>query len=164
MALGSNLGDRVAYLEEAVRRVGEHPAVTWVRSSSWFETEPVGGPPQGAFLNGAGELRTTLDPWRLLDHLQVVESRLGRTRDVRNGPRTIDLDILTYDSLIMDDGRIQLPHPRLCERAFVLEPLAEIAPHERHPVTGKTFLEHWLELRGRTPGSERDDDPRGGAA
>ena len=164
IGLGSNLGDRRRNLERAVELVGGHAAVKWTRCSSWRETEPVGGPPQDPFLNGAGELRTTLAPAELLRFLHAVEADLGRRRDVRHGPRTVDLDLLFYDSLVVDDDELEIPHPRICERGFVLEPLAEIAPDLVHPLTGRTCRDHWLEFQRRpSPSSRGEDTPSGGS-
>lgn len=160
VGLGSNLGDREAQLEAAVRLVARHPAVRWRRISRWRETEPVGGPPQGKYLNGAGELVTTLDPWELLAHLQSVEEELGRVRTIHHGPRTIDIDMLTYGQMLIDDERLRVPHPRITERPFVLEPLAEVAPDGIHPATGRTFREHWEECLGAASRQSR----RGGLA
>ncbi|MHC4391531.1 MAG: 2-amino-4-hydroxy-6-hydroxymethyldihydropteridine diphosphokinase [Planctomycetota bacterium] len=138
VALGSNLGDRKSTIEQAVALIGQLPGTRVTRRSALIETEPVGGPGgQPGYLNGALELRTELGPHRLLDKLHRIEAELGRVRTVRFGARTIDLDLLLYGQRVagprvagpetQPPGLI-LPHPRLHERAFVLEPLAEIAP------------------------------------
>ncbi len=164
VGFGSNVGDRSANLEQAIELTGKHPEVKWRKLSSWRETEPVGGPPQGRYLNGAGELVTRLGPEVLLALFLRVEDQLGRERAERWGPRTIDLDILTYGGRVLDGPDLTIPHPRLCERGFVLEPVVEVAPEAIHPVTGKTFRYHWLEWlesrprgRGASSGQIRTD-------
>ncbi len=127
LSLGSNLGDRRANLEEALRRL-EAEGVRVVRRSSWYETDPVGYTDQPAFLNLVVEVRTHLDPHQLLACAQRVEASLGRVRGVRWGPRTVDVDLLLYGSRVLDAAGLTLPHPRLRERAFVLVPLCEVAP------------------------------------
>jgi 2-amino-4-hydroxy-6-hydroxymethyldihydropteridine diphosphokinase len=151
LGLGANLGDRRRNLLEAVRLLSEEQGVRWLRLSAIRETAPAGGPPQGPYLNAAGELLTTLEPLALLELLARVEARLGRVRGERWGPRPIDLDLLLYGDLVIELPALIVPHPRLCERAFVLEPLAEIAPARRHPVMGKTLLELWDASRRAAP-------------
>jgi 3-oxoacyl-[acyl-carrier protein] reductase len=142
IALGSNLGDRSKYLDRALQTLRERPGIVVHQVSSYYETAPVGGPPgQGDFLNAAAELQTDLEPEELLRALLQIEQRLGRVRDVHHGPRTIDLDLLLYDDLVRSGPELTLPHPRLHERLFVLQPLAEIAPNLRHPIIGKTIRE-----------------------
>ena len=125
LALGSNLGDRLETLREAVRQLDATDGIVVVRSSRVYETEPV-GPPQPAFLNAVIEIRTTLEPRELLDAVHVVEDGLGRVRAERWGPRTLDVDILTFDRLEVDEPDLQIPHPRMHERGFVLVPLGEL--------------------------------------
>jgi 2-amino-4-hydroxy-6-hydroxymethyldihydropteridine diphosphokinase len=152
IALGSNLGDRSAYLDQALRLLREQPSVHVGRISSYHETEPVGGPPgQGPYLNAAAEIQTGLSPHELLRILMDVENRLGRVRQERFGPRTIDLDLLLYDNLILAEPDLTVPHPRLHERLFVLEPLAEIAPQALHPGLGQTALDLLRRLRPASP-------------
>ena len=128
LALGSNLGDRLATLQRAVDALCAVPGIVVTRSSRVWETEPMGGPEQGAFLNAVIELETTLDPLELLAAANRVEAQLGRTREIRWGPRTIDIDILLIDGRTVDEPTLTVPHPRMHERAFVLMPLLELLP------------------------------------
>jgi 2-amino-4-hydroxy-6-hydroxymethyldihydropteridine diphosphokinase len=139
IGLGSNLGDRRATLDGALAALAETPGVRVRRVSSYHETEPVGGPPgQGTYLNAAATLETTLDPLGLLQVLQAIEARFGRVRTVRWGERTLDLDLLLFDDRIIRTTELTVPHPRLIERRFVLEPLAEVAPDVVEPRSGRT--------------------------
>ena len=146
LGLGSNLGDREAALEEALRRLCGRGLRVALRSSTWL-TEPVGGPPQGPFLNAVVSGTTALSPEGLLRACLETEREMGRVRTVRDGPRTIDIDILFYGDVRRETPGLTIPHPRLHERRFVLEPLFEIAPALRHPVLGLTVAE----LRERCP-------------
>ena len=135
VGLGSNLGGREATLREAVRRLGELDGIEVAAVSSFRETDPVGKLDQPRFVNGVAALETSLPARELLDCLLEVERALGRDRNVeeRWGPRTIDLDLLLYGDEAIDVPGLQVPHPRLTERAFVLEPLLELAPELRLP-------------------------------
>jgi 2-amino-4-hydroxy-6-hydroxymethyldihydropteridine diphosphokinase len=126
LGLGANLGDRLTTLREAVDLLAADPGIVVRRTSRVWETDPVGGPEQPDFLNIVVEIDTDLDPHDLLAAVNRVESELGRVRDVRWGPRTIDIDILLIDALTIDDGRLTVPHPRMHQRAFVLFPLLEL--------------------------------------
>ena len=149
IALGSNLGDRRRTLEGAIAALGTTRGVTVRKVSSFHETEPVGGPPgQGMFLNAAAVLETTLDPLELLHTLQQIEERFGRVRTVRWGERTLDLDILLFGDQIIDTPELTVPHPGLRVRRFVLEPLAEVAPDARDPVTGRRVIGLLTDLEG----------------
>jgi len=129
VALGANLGDRENTLRAAIDALGAEPGIGVVAVSELRDTEPVGVGPQ-PFLNGVVELETTLAPRVLLDRLLAVEQRFGRVRDALrpHGPRTLDLDLLLYGDERIDEPGLRVPHPRLHERRFVLEPLAELAP------------------------------------
>jgi 2-amino-4-hydroxy-6-hydroxymethyldihydropteridine diphosphokinase len=138
VALGSNLGDREGHLRSAIAELRLLGHVTAV--SSFYETEPVGTVPQPDFLNAVAELETRLLPEDLLSALLRIEQEHGRDRTAgpAKGPRTLDLDLLAYDSLVLETPMLTLPHPAMAQRRFVLIPLAEIAPGWRHPLYGKT--------------------------
>jgi 2-amino-4-hydroxy-6-hydroxymethyldihydropteridine diphosphokinase len=136
LALGTNLGNRLANLQAALAALP--PAVVVRRSSPIYETPPWGVTDQPAFLNMAVEAETSQTPQELLAHLKYLETALGRLPSIRFGPRLIDIDILFYDNLVLDAPRLTIPHPRLHERAFVLVPLADLAPDFVHPVFGRT--------------------------
>lgn len=126
LGLGSNLGDRLATLQAAVDHLAARAGIDVDASSRVYETAPVGGPEQPDYLNAVLGIRTTLSPRELLSACQRVEEDLGRVRDVRWGPRTIDVDVLTFDDQTIDEPDLQVPHPRMHERAFVLLPLLEL--------------------------------------
>jgi 2-amino-4-hydroxy-6-hydroxymethyldihydropteridine diphosphokinase len=127
VALGSNLGDRAAHLAFAVAALRETPGIQVDRVSSIRETEPVGGPPQGPYLNGVVALRTRLAPRALLERLLAIEAATGRERGPeQNAPRTLDLDLLLYGDEQIDEPDLVVPHPRMRQRPFVMEPLAEL--------------------------------------
>ncbi|MBI3968197.1 MAG: 2-amino-4-hydroxy-6-hydroxymethyldihydropteridine diphosphokinase [Chloroflexi bacterium] len=132
LGLGSNLGDRKANLRLAVRRLRELMQIT--RVSSLYETGPVGFPDQPDFLNAVAEAETILSPSGLLTVIKEVEESLGREPTFRYGPRAIDVDVLLYDDIVFHGLELEVPHPRLHERRFVLEPLVELAPDVVHPV------------------------------
>jgi 2-amino-4-hydroxy-6-hydroxymethyldihydropteridine diphosphokinase len=139
LGLGSNLGDRRANLERAVVALRSHPEIPSVLVSTFIETTPVGGPEgQRPYLNGAARIETDLEPPALLATLKEIERALGRREGPRWGPRPIDLDILLYDQRVLETPDLVIPHARFRERAFVLKPLAEIAPDARDPVTKST--------------------------
>jgi 2-amino-4-hydroxy-6-hydroxymethyldihydropteridine diphosphokinase len=127
LALGSSLGDRVAHLQGAVDALAAAAAVTVVAVSRVYETAPVGGPPQDAFLNAAVAVDTDLDPDALLALAHDLERDAGRERGERWGPRTLDVDILLYESVQMDTAELTIPHPRMWERGFVLAPLRDVS-------------------------------------
>ena len=136
LALGGNTGDVAARFHQCLDELNSEAAVSVEQVGSFYSTTAVGGAAGGQFLNAAAKLKTELAPLDLLDLLQHVESRHGRTRDIRWGPRTLDLDIIFYDDLVHEDERLTIPHPACWYRRFVLDPLAEIASDVRHPVKG----------------------------
>lgn len=141
IALGSNMGDKKAYLDLGVEGLRQTKGCRVLAVSDYLATEPYGVKEQDEFLNGAMKIRTILPPHELLDRLHEIEQEAGRERIVRWGPRTLDLDILLYDDLILDDEELHIPHIEMYKRDFVLEPLCQIAPYVRHPVYNRTALE-----------------------
>ncbi|WP_293347628.1 MULTISPECIES: 2-amino-4-hydroxy-6-hydroxymethyldihydropteridine diphosphokinase [unclassified Microcoleus] len=134
IALGSNLGDSLATLKSAIATLNNTPGIAVKSHSSWYQTAPV-GPPQPDYINACAILEVTLQPQQLLATLLEVEIKFNRIRREKWGPRTLDLDLLLYDDLILETPTLTLPHPRMTQRAFVLVPLVEIAPDWVHPVT-----------------------------
>lgn len=128
VSLGSNMGDRFDYLSRAILALRHHSGIELEAVSSIYETDPVGYTDQPAFLNMAAGGKTELSPYELLEAVMEIERSLGRKREIHWGPRTIDVDILTYGQVKIEEEKLQVPHPRMAERAFVLIPLAEIAP------------------------------------
>lgn len=149
--LGSNLTTRRLptsedVLEASVKSM-ESRGISVVGRSSWFRSAPVPASDQPWFVNGVVKLETDLSPWRLLALFHDIEAEYGRIRSAPNASRTLDLDLLAYHDLVVDEaGGLTLPHPRLAERAFVLQPLAQVAPEWRHPVSGLTAAEMLADL------------------
>lgn len=137
VAFGGNVGDVERNLRRALEAVAALPGTRIQKVSSLYQTAPVGVQDQPEFVNGALELETGLSPEELLRHLLEIETALGRTREVRWGPRTVDLDLILYEDRVLRSLALELPHPRMHQRGFVLVPLAEIAPHTVHPGFGK---------------------------
>jgi 2-amino-4-hydroxy-6-hydroxymethyldihydropteridine diphosphokinase len=145
LSLGSNIGDRVANIRECIARLGSVGHVSKV--SSYYETEPMEWREQPWFVNSVVQLETELSAEELLTSIQRIEAELGRTRELLKGPRTIDIDILLLDFLVVDENNLQVPHPAMHKRRFVLEPLSEIAPEAWHPVLARTAGELLQEIR-----------------
>lgn len=141
IGVGSNLGDRLAMLNLAIKELASLEQIDIVSVSGVWETSPIGPGEQNDYLNGAALLRTDLPPRGLLDALLAAEQAQGRKRLVRWGPRTLDLDLLLYGDQQVEEPGLSVPHPWLTRRRFVLEPLLEIAPELIHPVTGEHFSE-----------------------
>lgn len=149
IGLGSNLGDRAAALEKALELLREESQIRVEAVSSFRESKPAGGPEQGEFLNAAARLETSLSPEELLANLLAIEDQIGRVRVERWGPRLIDLDLLLYDRVEMKTPTLELPHPRMCYRRFVLEPAADVAPRMFHPGCGATVRSMLKHLKER---------------
>lgn len=142
IALGSNIGDRELNLLRAIAEIGKLPHCKVTGLSSFYETSPVGAVKQDAFYNAVLRLMTSLDAQTLLAKmLRIEDVTFKRFRTVHQGPRRMDLDLLLYGDLVINEKQLVIPHPRLHDRRFVLEPLCEIAPDLRHPMTGKTIKE-----------------------
>lgn len=146
LSLGSNMGDREAYLRQGIKQLGEHPLIQVQQVADMLETEAYGGVTQDKFMNTAVKLRTLLTPKELLGQLHDIENAAGRTREIHWGPRTLDLDILFYDKMVYEDEILVLPHVDMENRYFVLKPMSELAPNLRHPVLGKTMTQLLREL------------------
>jgi len=138
IALGSNLGERTKNLKTALQRLAQTDRVKIGAVSAIFETAPVGGPEQGPYLNACATIVTELSPTQLLLVMLDIEEKMGRVRDVHWGPRLIDLDLLLYEEIVMNTPLLELPHPRMSERDFVLVPLANIAPDQIIPGLNRT--------------------------
>jgi len=141
LSLGSNLGDRLANLEAALKQLSAHERIQWMARSGCYETSPVGSLDQPVFLNMAAEIETDLEPLELLNVAKEIEAGLGRTETYRWGPRRVDIDLILCGQAVIESERLTVPHPEFRRRAFVLQPLAEIAPQAVDPVTKKTVAE-----------------------
>jgi 2-amino-4-hydroxy-6-hydroxymethyldihydropteridine diphosphokinase len=156
LGLGSNVGDREEYIEQAVFLMEKNPKIEVTKRSSNYETEAEGAANQPPFINAVVEIKTKLSPHDLLDVCQEIEATLGREREIEWGPRTIDIDILLYDDEVISDDRLQIPHPLMHERLFVLMPLKELVPQLVHPILEKN-IEALFDER-KTEGGEKYDD------
>lgn len=143
LSLGSNMGDRVGMLRQAVRLLKEHPAIEVMNISSLYETAPIGFTEQDVFLNMVVQLQTSLTAYELLEICQDIEQTLDRKREIRWGPRTIDLDILLYNQDEFETKNLVIPHPRMHERAFVLVPLLELDPEQDFIEPQREGIEIW---------------------
>ena len=141
IAAGSNLGDRRQHVNRAKNAIDESIFCNVIKTAPLIETKPVGYTDQNDFLNGCIEIDTLLEPFELLDFLHKIEDDDGRTRDIHWGPRTIDLDIILYDDLVLSTPSLTIPHKEMTNRYFVLKPLSDIAPHLLHPSDGRSILE-----------------------
>ncbi len=148
IAVGANLGDPERAVRAAIARLDALPGTRLVRASKLYRTAPWGVAEQPDFVNAVALVETTLSPHALLAQLMEEERRAGRVRRERWGPRVLDLDLLFHGDTRLDEPSLKLPHPGIAERAFVLEPLAEIAPEWRHPVSGRTAGEMLAALAG----------------
>ena len=141
LGVGSNMGDRMEYINQAINAIEAQDDTRVVHVSSLIETKPYGGVVQDDFLNGCIAIDTLKEPEELLDFLMDVEAQAERVRTIHWGPRTLDLDILMYDDLVMNERRLTIPHKEMHKRLFVLEPLEEIAPYLMHPLLGQTITQ-----------------------
>ena len=151
IGLGSNLGERETMIRMALDDLARMPDTQLVHASSLYDTEPQGEVDQPNFLNAVAQIDTDLTARQLLWNLLLIEKRLGRVRSQKWGPRTIDLDLLLYGNLIVDEPDLKVPHPELTRRSFVLVPLVELDPLIVHPITGETLLHHLSPLTPRPP-------------
>lgn len=149
IAVGSNLGDKGEYIRGGIEELGKTRGCTVEKVSQIIATKPYGVTEQPDFLNGMLQIKTLLTPMELLENLHEIEQKAQRKRDIRWGPRTLDLDIIFYDNAVVDSPELHIPHIDMQNREFVLKPLAELAPYLRHPYLGKTVEEMYQELRKR---------------
>ncbi|MFQ5861583.1 MAG: 2-amino-4-hydroxy-6-hydroxymethyldihydropteridine diphosphokinase [Candidatus Brocadiales bacterium] len=150
LGLGANLGKRIKTLEDGIKRLGDHPDISVLVKSPYYETEPQGGPPQPRFINAVLSIETSLSPKELLRVTQEIERGLGRERNKEEhwGPRAIDIDILLYDNQVIEEKDLKIPHPMMHRRRFVLEPLSDISPASMHPVLNKTVSQLLETMKG----------------
>lgn len=147
LSLGSNMGERHKYIEDGIKTIESDPLCKDIRVSDLIRSTPYGETNQDEFINGALIMKTLYQPMELLDFLHEIEKAAGRERLIHWGPRTLDLDILLYDDLILHTDRLSIPHLDMINRDFVLQPLTQIAPYRIHPVSGKTVIRLWEEIQ-----------------
>ena len=157
LGLGSNVGDREEYIEQASFLLSKKKGIEVIRRSSNYETEAEGKDDQPAFMNAVTMIKTTLAPRKLLTETQEIETALGREREIEWGPRTIDIDILLFGDQIVSEDDLQIPHPLMHERVFVLKPLKEIAPRVIHPILEKSIVDLY-EMKKSESGEKYDDE------
>ncbi|MFH1664743.1 MAG: 2-amino-4-hydroxy-6-hydroxymethyldihydropteridine diphosphokinase [Candidatus Omnitrophota bacterium] len=155
LGIGSNIGDRDENFRAALRHLESTGRIKIKKSSRFYHTKPVGGPPQKDYLNGVLEVETDFSPFEFLGALKEIEAKMGREPFARDHPRIIDMDILLYNGLVLEYKSLVIPHPRMHLRYFVLKGLAEIAPEAVHPVSGRTVKELYCEVSQGSP-------PKGG--
>lgn len=148
IAVGSNLGDRRDHANRAKDAIDADKHCKVIKTAPLIETKPVGYTDQNDFLNGCIEIQTLLEPFELLDLLHKIEDADGRTREIHWGPRTIDLDIIFFDDLVLNTPTLTIPHKEMTSRYFVLKPLSDLAPHMRHPADGRSVLELLADVDG----------------
>lgn len=148
LSIGSNIGDKIFNCEQAVERLRAMAGIKVRERSDLYLTQPVGGPVQDDYINGVLKIDTDIPPEKLLDTIKDIEKDMGRTHAHRNYPRLIDIDILTYDDVVLKDRKLVIPHPRMHERYFVLHGLIQVAPDMEHPVQKKTISELYNEVKG----------------
>lgn len=141
LSVGSNIGDREAYLKQGIESLSANPQIQVLKVADFVETKPYGILDQADFLNTVAHVRTLLTPKELLKQLDEIENAAGRSREIHWGPRTLDLDIIFYDKLVYEDDKLIIPHVDMENRDFVLKPLNQLAPNFRHPITGKTVTQ-----------------------
>ena len=146
IAFGSNMGDTNGYIDDAMQELQDNEKIIFVDESTRIVTKPYGGVEQDDFVNGVCHIRTLMTPKELLNYLHELEEHAGRVRDIRWGPRTLDLDIIMYDKLVYEDEDLIIPHVDMQNRSFVLAPMCELASYLRHPVIGKTMSQMLNEL------------------
>lgn len=146
VAIGSNMGEKEAYIENAIKELSELPEMKVEKVSDMIVTKPYGGVEQDDFVNGALKIRTLFTPQELLAVLHQVEAHANRERIVRWGPRTLDLDIIFYDDLVYEDDDLIIPHVDMANRTFVLKPLLDLCPNKRHPLLGATMTQLYEKL------------------
>ena len=151
IGLGSNMGEREDNIRKALELLSQLPDTELVRASSLYDTEPVGAVEQPNFLNAVAELDTDMAARQLLWNLLLIEKRLGRVRTQKWGPRTLDLDLLLFGDELIEEDDLQVPHPELTRRSFVLTPLVELEPALVHPTTGETMQSHLSQLHSTRP-------------